>query len=394
MAEKPAVLPDVWEDNPTAVASPEKQKTVPVKMVGLGPLGEFPQKTAVAAVAAVLGLLLVIVLLVKSRPEKPVVLGSSDRALAISEDGSRLLLGLRDGSVRVVDPASGRTIAKSDLGAPILAVTFGPRDMALVLADAGAIEADNEKSFEPQPTLQVFSADLQSRVRRELQPNAHDVVWSDALQSAIVLSGGTNNLHASLELFADRPMGIATSTPELIELPTYTSPRHLAVSGDGSRAAVTFATARHANLVIFDVPTRRIVSGLLAPGTPSGVAVNGNATAVVVATDGGAIARITGNKMETVRVVADSSAWPTRMVAADRGFTKAYTSGALDVPEADFGEGKIAREAGLLPTEHHASSSLLLSPDGKTLYVTFEDRNGIGIVDLPTMQWLRKIELH
>jgi hypothetical protein len=143
MAEKPPVLPDVWEDNPTAVASPEKQKTVPVRMVGLGPLGEFPQKTVVAVAAAVMGLLLVIVLLVKSRPEKPVVLGSSDRALAISEDGSRLLLGLRDGSVRVVDPASGKTIAKSDLGAPILAVAFGPRDMALVLADAGATDAAN-----------------------------------------------------------------------------------------------------------------------------------------------------------------------------------------------------------------------------------------------------------
>jgi glucose/arabinose dehydrogenase len=73
---------------------------------------------------------------------------------------------------------------------------------------------------------------------------------------------------------------------------------------------------------------------------------------------------------------------------------KAYTSGALDVPEADFPEGKILREAGLLPTEHHACSSLLLSPDGKTLYVTFEDRNGVGVVDVPSMQWLREIELH
>jgi glucose/arabinose dehydrogenase len=48
----------------------------------------------------------------------------------------------------------------------------------------------------------------------------------------------------------------------------------------------------------------------------------------------------------------------------------------------------------LLPTEHHASSSLALSPDERTLYVTFEDRNGVGVVDVPSMQWLREIELH
>jgi len=394
MAEKPPILPDVWEDDPNPVASPEKQKTVPVKMANLGPLGEFPQKTVIGAAAAVTGLLLLAGVLIKSRPEKPIVLGSSDRAIAISEDGSRLLVGLRDGSVRVVDVSSGKTLAKGDLGAPILAVTFGPRDTALVLVDAGATEPDNEKSFEPQPTLQILSGDLRARVRRELQPNAHDVVWSDATQSAIVLAGGTNDLHASLEFFADRPMGIATSTPELIELPTYTSPRHLAVSSDGSRIAVTFATARRSNLLIFDVPARRIVSGLLTPGTPSGVSVNTNATAVVVAADSGAITRITGLKTETIKVVPDSSTWPTRMVAANAEASEAYTSGALDVPEANFADGKISREAGLLPTEHHASSSLLLSPDGRVLYVTFEDRNGIGVVDVPSMLWLREIELH
>ena len=86
------------------------------------------------------------------------------------------------------------------------------------------------------------------------------------MQAAVVLSGGENDLHASLEIFSDRPMGIATSTPELIELPTYNSPQHLAVSGDGNRLAVTFATSRRTNLLIFDPPARRIVSSLLVPG--------------------------------------------------------------------------------------------------------------------------------
>ena len=366
-----------------------------VKTVDLGPLGEYPQKTLLVIAAIVGAVILVAMAFTASRPEKPVISGSLDRAIAISSDGSRLLLGMRDGSVRVVDTASNKTVSMAQLGAPILAVTFGPRESAIVLVDAGAPDPVNEKMTESQPTLQIMAAGLSSRVRRQIQPNAHDVVWSESLQSAIVLSGGSNDLHASLEIFSDQPMGIATSTPELIELPTYNSPRHLALSGDGSRLGVTFATSRRANLLIFDPPARRIVSSLLVPGTPAGVAVNGSGTAVIVASpDTGAITRITGSKIQTITVVPNSSASPPRMVATAAEAIKAYTVGAVDVPEADFESGKIAREAGLLPTEHHASSSLVLSPDGKTLFVSFEDRNGVGVVDVASMQWLREIELH
>jgi DNA-binding beta-propeller fold protein YncE len=363
-------------------------------MVDLGPLGEYPQKTVLLIAGALLALLVALVAMMMSRPEKPVVYGTLDRALAISPDGSRLLAGMRDGSVRIVDVATNKAVARFELGAPILAVTFGPRESAIVLVDAGAPDPADENNAESQPTLQILTADLSSRVRRQLQPNAHDVVWSDALQSAIVLSGGANDLHASLEIFSDRPMGIATSTPELIELPTYTAPRHLAVSADGSRVAVTFATSHRANLLIFDLPARHIVGTLLTPGNPAGVAINADATTVLVSSpEKGAITRVTGNKRMTLNVVPNSSAWPTRMVVTNHT-GKAYTSGGLDVPEADFETGKITREAGLLPTEHHASSSLVLSPDGKTLYFAFEDRNGVGVVDVPSMQWLREIELH
>jgi len=387
--------PEVWEENSNTVGSSEKQKTIPVKMVEFGPFGEYPQKTVLLALCAILAFLVLATIIFKSRPQKPIVLGSSSRAIAVSADGSRLLVGLRDGSVRIVDAVSGKTLASARLGSPILAVTFGSRETALVLLDAGQIDPDDEKSYAPQPTLQIFSPDLAGRVRRELQPNAHDVVWSQASGSAIVLAGGMNDSHASLEFFPDRPLGISASTPELVELPTYTSPQHLAVSADGSRVAVTFATTRRANLIIFDVPSRKIVSGIITPGTPAGVAINANATAVMVSSaDSGAISKVTGKVTQTLRVVADSSTWPTRMVVTDADATRAYTSGALDVPEANFQQERIAREAGLLPTEHHASSSIALSPDEKNLYVTFEDRNGIGVVDVASMQWLREIELH
>src|SRR5205085_1859220 len=106
------------------------------------------------------------VVVLVSRPEQPIVFGTLDRAIAISSDGGRLLVGMRDGSVRVVDVSSKKTLAKTDLGAPILAVTFGPRDSVIVLADAGAPDPNNDKATESQPTLQILSAHLSKRVRR------------------------------------------------------------------------------------------------------------------------------------------------------------------------------------------------------------------------------------
>jgi hypothetical protein len=214
MEERPPSLPDVWGENETPnVVVPPPQKTVPIKTFDLGPLGEFPQQTVILVAGIIALLVVVLVVVLVSRPEKPIVFGSSDRAIAVSPDGRRLLVGMRDGSVRVVDLGSNKTLAKTELGAPILAVTFGPRESAIVLVDAGAPDPANDKATESQPTIQILSADLSLRVRRQLQPNAHDVVWSDALQSAIVLSGGNNDLHASLEIFPDRPMGIATPRP-------------------------------------------------------------------------------------------------------------------------------------------------------------------------------------
>jgi len=146
MEEKPPRLPDVWggEEQPDIPAAP-KQRTVPVKTVDLGPLGEFPQKMVILIVGAVVLLLVVLVVLYAMRPQKPVVLGSLDRAIAISPGGSRLLVGLNDGSVRIIDVASGKTLATAQIGAPILAVTFGPRDSAIVLVDTGAQYPANEK---------------------------------------------------------------------------------------------------------------------------------------------------------------------------------------------------------------------------------------------------------
>src|SRR5213075_1090348 len=103
-----------------AAIAATKQKTVRIKTVDLGPLGEIPQKTLIVALAVIGAVVLAALMIVATRPEKPVVLGSLDRAIAVSADGDRLLVGMRDGSVRVVDPGSNKTIAKAEIGAPVL----------------------------------------------------------------------------------------------------------------------------------------------------------------------------------------------------------------------------------------------------------------------------------
>ena len=126
MEERPPSLPDVWgeSDRHEAAIAATPQKTFRIKTVDLGPLGEIPQKTVVVVLAVIGAVVLAAVMRMATRPEKPVILGSLDRAIAVSADGSRLLVGMRDGSLRVVDPASNKTIATAQMGAPILAVTL------------------------------------------------------------------------------------------------------------------------------------------------------------------------------------------------------------------------------------------------------------------------------
>src|SRR5436189_5512655 len=84
MDERPPSLPDVLgeSDRHEAAIAATQQKTVRIKTVDLGPLGEIPQKTVVVVLAVIGAVVLAAVMRVATRPEKPVILGSLDRAIA------------------------------------------------------------------------------------------------------------------------------------------------------------------------------------------------------------------------------------------------------------------------------------------------------------------------
>src|SRR5262249_56051641 len=93
----------------------------------------------VAGAAAALLLVVLAYFVFSSRETKKVVpVGASARSVAVSRDGTRLAVGLMDGSLRVIDLAAGKLVGehKSEKPeeqplAPITAVAFCPGDSVL-----------------------------------------------------------------------------------------------------------------------------------------------------------------------------------------------------------------------------------------------------------------------
>src|SRR5437588_3337696 len=153
-----------------------------------------------------------------------------------------------------------------------MAVSFGPDGSVLALVQS-------------QTTLFIFSKDLSRRAERTVQPNPRDVVWSAAMGTAIVASGGEANLSPNLEFFPAQPLGIAQSTSQLFDLRDWSAPVDLAVSEDGVRVAVTLETARRANVIFYDVAKRSVAASFLVPGKPAGVALAPEAAYIVSPAD-------------------------------------------------------------------------------------------------------------
>jgi hypothetical protein len=338
----------------------------------------------IAAAAAVVLLLLLGWYLFSSRePKKVAAAGASARSIAISKDGSLLAVGLLDGSLRVVNTHSGKTVAvyKSDKPeqplAPVTAVAFGPGDSILVL------RARESK-------LHIFSSSLASHIERSLHPNAHDLVWSSALDSALVLTGGDDDLQAKIEVFPAHPMGIQRSTAQLLSLTTWSTPKHITASADGSRLAISYSSTRKMNVLLYDPRARRSVSALLIRGEPQGLAFAPNATRLwVTSPQAETVTEVTGFTVAKTEFPKLASTSPPRMIAASHRKRQAYTTGSLTFAEVDLDRRRIVRTAEL----PERSAGIVLSPDESTAYVTFEKLDIIGVVDLSTMRWVREIQL-
>src|SRR5439155_969082 len=210
---------------------------------------------------------------------KPFILGATDRSLAISPNGTLLAVGTRDGTLRLIGAESGHTLALAQLPASIEVVAFGPDDTVLAL-------------LQSQNLLYIFSNDLKTHSERLVQAHPRDVIWSQALGAAIVVAGGADDIHPSLQFFPAQPLGIANST----------------------------------------------------------------------------------------------STSPLWMIGVNESARRAYTTGALTFPEIDLAQNRIARTFEL-PTR---SAAIVLSPDRNTAYVTYQDANKIGVINLQDMKTYRE----
>jgi DNA-binding beta-propeller fold protein YncE len=334
------------------------------------------------ALAALALIAIVLTTFLASRPKPIPILGASSRSLAISSNGKLLLAGTMDGGLHLVSLATGKQIARAELPGAIAAVSFGPDDMVLALA-------------QNETRLHIFSSDLRQHWERETAPQPHDVLWSAALDSAIVLSGGPDDIHARLEIFPAHPLSIANSTSQLFDLKTWSRPRHLAITGDGSRLGISFdRAARWANVIIYDVRERRAAATRLVPGSPEGIAMAANGDYLWVASpDDESITEIGPSEVSRIELPKSASTSPPRMLVVNSATRRAYTTGSLTFPEIAVEQDKIFRIPFRTLELPERSTGIVLSPDGATAYVTFEKINQIGILDLAAMKWRQAIEL-
>lgn len=326
--------------------------------------------------AGVAALLLLIVIYFATRPKPaPVILGAGTRSIAISENGKLLALATRDGMLRLVAIDSGHTLARASLPAPATAVSFGPDGAVLALIGS---------------RLMIFSSDLSSHSEREAQPNARDMIWSPALESAIVASGGADNLHPSLEFFPAQPMGLAQSTSQLVDLVSWAPPVNLAASENGLIIGVTLNTNRRANVIFYDTKLHRVTGSSLVEGRPEGIALAKNGDrAWAVSPDAERVTEITARTATKNDYPKSASTSPLGMIAANETTRRAYTTGALTFPEVDLDQHHIGRTFEL-PTN---SAGIVLSSDGNTAYLTFKDANKIGVLNVQDMSGYREIKI-
>lgn len=347
------------------------------------PPAKKDQKTKVWIALTALALIAIIFIAsLASRPKPVPILGASSRSLAISSNGKLLLAGTLDGGLHLVSLESGKQIAQTALPGAIMAVSFGPGDMVLALA-------------ENEGKLHIFSSDLRQHWTRETAPQPHDLLWSAALDSAIVLSGGPDDLHARLEMFPAHPMGIADSTAQLLDLKTWSRPRHFSITADGSRLGISFEReARWVNVIIYDVRDRRAAASRLVSGSPEGIAMAASGDYLWAASpDDESITEIGASEVSRIELPKSASTSPPRMLVVNPVTRRAYTTGSLTFPEIAVEQDKTARVPFRTLELPDRSAGIVLSPDGGTAYVTFEKLNLVGVLDLTAMKWRQAIEL-
>ncbi|PYX78446.1 MAG: hypothetical protein DMG66_05475, partial [Acidobacteria bacterium] len=120
-------MPETMYEDPTEQRSPIEYRIIPPWRERLK-----QPRWIIAIAGGALALLLFIYIATRPEP-KPIILGATDRSLAISPNGTLLAVGTRDGTLRLIGAESGHTLALTQLPASIECLAFGPDDTVLAL---------------------------------------------------------------------------------------------------------------------------------------------------------------------------------------------------------------------------------------------------------------------
>ena len=205
-----------------------------------------------------------------------------------------------------------------------------------------------------------------------------------------MVAGGADDIHPSLQFFPAQPLGIANSTSQMYDLEEWAAPVNVAATADGSMVAVTLDTSRRANVIFYNPEKRRVAATALVSGKPRGIAIapDGGYAWVVAATSEN-ITEINPKFSAKSEFPKSASTSPLWMIGVNESARRAYTTGALTFAEVDLAQNRIARTFEL-PTR---SAAIALSPDRNTAYVTYQDANKIGVINLQDMKTYSEIDL-
>jgi YVTN family beta-propeller protein len=317
--------------------------------------------------------------LTAAAPVPPVV--SSGGAATAPLHGTLLTTNMNDNTVTILDLATGRTLATLPTGA-------APHEVSVSHNGRWAVVSNYGPQKEPGHTLTVI----------DLQPSVPTVVRTIDL-------GDYHRPHGSVFLPGDTALLVTAEVNQAV------------VVVDPMRGVVTAkipTTQRASHMVVITADGRRAFTSNVADGTISEIDVAAHSfvrTIRVAPADEGIAVSPTGdqvwvgsNKLKTVSIVSPASGavtdtiggfgLPYRMAVTADGHTAIVTdpvSAAVrffnTAKHAEVGRMTFAADS-IVPTAEVPGSpcpeGLVITPDGRTAFVTLQGRNRVVAIDVAT----------
>lgn len=300
----------------------------------------------------------------------PAAEGNAAQAEPAGSQGTLIVGNKGEDTVSFIDLASGAECARIETGDQPHEIALSPDGArAAVVAYGGT-------------TIDIFDVATQERVKRiDVAPNArpHGIVWTSDGRLIATTEG-------SRTLTIIDPESNAVSA-----IPTDQATSHMvAINGELTRAYV--ANMGSGTVSVIDLESGAKLRDLEAGETPEGLALSPDGTRLWVADRANAqlFGFDTGNARQDVSVAVGN--FPIRVAVMPDGRTVIVSNamdGTLSLVDADTLEERTVEVSG----EGEAMQvTIVLGPDGRTLYAAETGRQQIAAVDLESGEVLRRYQ--